>query len=348
MSVLRADPFSRAGGAAHGFRRRKQGGGVTLFVLMFASLALIVLSRLNHSWVHGMRGELVEAMLPVLETVSVPAIRLQQIRRKIGGYVKVLNELDRLEEQNERLRHWETRAQDLEREIAKYRVLLRARDTRTFRFVSGRVVADGRGPFARSIILNIGANQNIRDGYPVVNGDGLVGRTLNTGATAARVLLLTDLNSRVPVVFGKTSVRGILTGNNNPRPEITFTPQTAAPVVGDDVRTSGHGGLFPSGLRVGRVEAIKPKIIVALHADTDSIDFVSVLLVDQPRVTDVAQPEMSSNRPDVQTSTLAPPYRRGTGNRKSAGRVMALPTRPRNLIRNDAMRRKTVKARRKP
>lgn len=329
MSVLRSDPYSRAS-RTWGRRARGVTGGVTLFALMFTSLALMVMSRLNHTWVHSMRGELVEAMLPTLETVSVPAIRLQQFRRKVGAYVKVLSEIDRLEQQNEQLHRWESRARELEREIARYRELLNAKDTRTFAFVTGRVVADGRGPFARSVILNIGRTEKIRDGYPVVNGKGLVGRTLNAGATASRVLLLTDPNSRVPVVFGKSETRGVLTGDTTSTPPVKFTPQNARPAIGDVVRTSGHGGMFPPGLSIGTVSEVQPVIRVKLHADTDRIDFVSVLLFGRPETDDIADATSNAWRA------------RRVANQSDTHDQMILPTRPTRILKKDAAQRSIV------
>lgn len=309
---------------------------MTLFALMFVSLALIVMSRLNHAWVQDARGELIEAMLPTLETVSVPAIRFQQLRQKFGAYMKVISEIDRLEEQNEQLRRWEGRARELEREIEKYRALLNAKDARTFAFVTGRVVADGRGPFSRSVILNIGRNEQVRDGYPVVNGDGLVGRTLNAGPKASRVLLLTDPNSRVPVVFGAGATRGVLVGNNTPTATLSFVPQGTTPVIGDDVRTSGHGGLFPPGLSIGKISALEPSIRVAPHANMDRIDFVSVLLFDRPELKNVGD------------LTAEGRLRRRTRlSQKRGGReaLMILPTRPTRILRKDAGQRRSAKKR---
>lgn len=334
MSVLRADPYSRAA-RTWGVRTRGVTGGVTLFALMFTSLALMAMSRLNHSWVHDMRGELVEVMLPTLEIVSVPAIRLQQMRRKVGAYVKVLSEIDRLEQQNEQLHRWEARARELEREIARYRELLNAKDTRTFAFVTGRVVADGRGPFSRSVILNIGNNERIRDGYPVVNGNGLVGRTLNAGATASRVLLLTDPNSRVPVVFGAGETRGVLTGDTTPTPPIKFTPQNVRPAIGDEVRTSGHGGLFPPGLSIGTIAQTNPALRVKLYADTDRIDFVSVLLFGQPTVGNFVDASTQNRR--VRSKAI----------RTATKDLMILPTRPTGALRKDAAARRAVRNRRR-
>ena len=332
MSILRADPYSRATRTWRGHARGVT-GGVTLFALMFTSLSLIALSRLNHSWLQAMRSELVEAMLPTLETVSVPAVRLQQLRHKIGAYVKVLQEIDRLEQQNEELKRWEGRARELEREIARYRKLLNARDRRKFAFVTGRVVADGRGPFARSVILNVGRTEGIQDGYPVVNGDGLVGRTLNAGATAARVLLLTDPNSRVPVVFGANDTRGVMSGDATTTPMLKFMPQDARPAIGDEVRTSGHGGLFPPGLSVGRISQLQPAVRVSLHANTDRIDFVSVLLFGRPEVDDLQG--IAGNR-----------HRSGAANQRTATRdLMILPTRPRHVLRKQAAQRRAVKNR---
>ena len=143
--------------------------------------------------------------------------------------------------------------------------------------MTGRVIADAKGPFARSVLLNAGREQRLKAGYPVVSGDGLVGRILETGARASRVLLLTDLNSRIPVLIGERGMRGVLMGDNGAKPAIARLPEPAEIASGDEVVTSGVGGLFPRGLRIGSVVEENGSFRVLLHARLDELDHVSVL-----------------------------------------------------------------------
>ena len=112
------------------------------------------------------------------------------------------SEIDRLKAENEQLKQWEWRAKLLERNVAHLRSLLNAVDEPALHFVTGSVIADARGPFLRSALINLGRDDGVRIGYAVINGDGLIGRTVDAGASVARVLLLNDLNSRIPVLVG--------------------------------------------------------------------------------------------------------------------------------------------------
>ena len=100
-----------------------------------------------------------------------------------------------------------------------------------------------------SLILNAGAREGVRKGSPVVTGDGLVGRIAGVGYRSARVLLITDLNSRIPVLVEPTGMRAILAGDNSDRPRLIRLPPGATVSPGERVSTSGRAGAFPAGCR---------------------------------------------------------------------------------------------------
>jgi len=174
-------------------------------------------------------------------------------------------------------------AKGLERRLTQMRQLLNAVDEPALGFATGRVIADARGPFARSMLLNIGAAQGIKAGYAVINEDGLVGRIVNVGEKTARLILLSDLNSRVPVQVGPAAARAVLVGDNSGTMSLQFLPPDVAVYPGDEVYTSGHGGLFPRGLRVGVVtqDDVNGLRVVA-HAKLDKLEYVSVLFFESP------------------------------------------------------------------
>jgi rod shape-determining protein MreC len=122
----------------------------------------------------------------------------------------------------------------------------------------------------------------VKTGYPVINADGLVGRIVDIGPTTARVLLASDLNSRIPVVVGPNGVRAILAGDNGPSPRLIYLPDGAKIAIGDDVATSGTGGLFPAGLRIGAVTGDLADPRVAVRANLDKLEYLSVLFFDDP------------------------------------------------------------------
>jgi rod shape-determining protein MreC len=224
----------------------------------------------------------------------------------------MLGEIDRLKTENEQLKQWEWRAKLLERNVAHLRSLLNAVDEPALHFVTGSVIADARGPFLRSALINLGRDNGVRIGYAVINGDGLVGRTVDAGASVARVLLLNDLNSRIPVLVGAAGVRALASGDNSAELKLDFLPDGASLYPGDEVYTSGSDGVLPRGLRVGVVTGLPGAFRVRPHAELSSLDVVSVLFFDAPALVSTDPPAASVERSlsavpeDVQAPAPAP------------------------------------------
>jgi rod shape-determining protein MreC len=168
------------------------------FTLYFLCAVLLVLSRIGHGLLVNVRDDFVDLSAPLLEAASMPAILGRHALERARSYAGAFAEIDRLKAENEELKQWEWRAKSLENKVEHLRLLLNAVDEPALHYVTGSVIADARGPFLRSALINLGRDNGVRIGYAVINGDGLVGRTVDTGASVARVLLLNDLNSVLP------------------------------------------------------------------------------------------------------------------------------------------------------
>lgn len=251
-------------------------------ILIAVSMGLLLLSRLNHSALANARWRLAETLSPVLEAAMVPLQPVRTIGRQIAAQVDMTSELERLKTENQKLSNWEWRARELERKLADLESLSRTVSAPVLDFVTSRVIADSSGAFVRSVMIDAGRGESVRTGFPVVNGDGLVGRVVETGAHTARVLLLTDLNSRIPVVIGNNNVRAIMAGDNGPEPRLIYQPQDSKISIGDEVATSGTGGLFPRGLRIGVVTGDAKAPRVKLRAALDGLEYVSILFFEDP------------------------------------------------------------------
>jgi rod shape-determining protein MreC len=280
VTVLPVDSFSRTPAGAP--RRRLT--GVSTFVLLLVSLALLVLSRIEHPLVHAIRRHVAEAATPVIAPLADSLGPVHEIGRRLSHVMSQSDEIERLRMENQALRGWETRARELERRHADLATLSRLVAENAAPLVSARVVADANGPFARSVIINAGRNSGLRDGYPAMSADGLVGRVLEAGSKVSRLLLLTDVNSRIPVLIGESSVRAILAGDNTSRPRITLMPADTKVAPGDLVVTSGLAGQFPRGLRIGVVVRDEMGLRVDMDARLDALEHVSILLHDVPTV----------------------------------------------------------------
>src|SRR5262249_27900302 len=162
----------------------------------------------------------------------------------------------RLAAENERLLNWQQMGLKLASENARLRELLKLTPEPPATFITARVIASSGGAYVRSLMVRAGSENGVARGQAAVTGDGLVGRVSEVGSRAARVILVTDLNSRVPVVVEGTQQRALLTGDNSERPCLRYFDAGTQIKIGDRVITSGQGGVFPPGLPVGIVASL--------------------------------------------------------------------------------------------
>ena len=162
---------------------------------------------------------------------------------------------------------------------ARFRALLGVNTDPPLPRVFARTVLDARGPFANTRIADAGAARGVIEGNPVMSENGLVGRVTGVAARVSRIMLLTDVESRTPVLIGRTNGRAILSGDGGPNPKLAYL-RTHDPIkAGDRVLTSGDGGVLPRGLPVGvAIKALDGGWRVALDSDAAPIDFVQILL----------------------------------------------------------------------
>ena len=145
------------------------------------------------------------------------------------------------------------------------------------------------------MLVGGGAHDGLAKGQAAMVGDGLIGRITEIGGWSARVLLITDLNSKIPVILEGTRSHAILSGDNSPRPYLKYLPKAAQVNVGDRVVTAGHDGVFPAGLAVGRVSSFENgEIRIQPIADMDRLEYVEI--VDRVAATALT-PEAAPIRP---------------------------------------------------
>lgn len=262
------------------------------FVLLVGSaFALMLLGRLDNAVVERIRLGVVDAFAPIIDVVSRPVSAANDLADEVRELVSLRTELARVREENERLLQWQTVARRLEAENAAFRSLLSAKSETSSFLIAARVVADAGGPFVRTVLLNAGRRDGVRKGQAVVNSEGMVGRIAEVGERSARVLLLSDLNSRVPVVNERSGQRGVLAGDNTEWPQLVFLPNQAQVQPGDPIVTSGHGGVLPPGLPIGIVASTNDGVVrVQPLVEWSRLEFVRVVRYDLPRLDSEADP----------------------------------------------------------
>ena len=248
--------------------------GIVVFVLF----AVFVLWRIDSPRVERVRAQVVDAVVPNMEWALVPVTKAAELIEGFQSYTRLAEQNQELRRELQRMKAWKEAAVQLEEENARLLDLNNVRLDARLSFVTGRVLTDSGSPFRQSVLLNVGARDGLVDGWAAMDGLGLVGRISGVGDQTARVILLTDSSSRIPVTIQPSGQKGLLSGDNTARPPLEFLDERDAVRPGDRVVSSGDGGVFPAGLLVGAVVAgADGRLRVQLAADYSRLEFLRVL-----------------------------------------------------------------------
>ncbi|WP_053005504.1 rod shape-determining protein MreC [Kiloniella spongiae] len=249
--------------------------GSAYAVLIVVAIALIILAKTGNVGVERVRTAVVDGVSPLMEIANRPVVMISDTIETAQNYVALKSENEELRRQNENLRRWQIAAAKLQGENASLRGMLNLEPTRAPNITTAMVVADQGGSFVRSVVVNSGSLDGITKGQAAMTGLGLAGRVAEVGRHSARVILLTDLSSRIPVFVGSSRSRAILAGDNSPSPSLLYLDEGADVKVGDAIYTSGQGGGFVSGLPIGVVHSLTDvSIKVRPYADWGHLEFL--------------------------------------------------------------------------
>jgi rod shape-determining protein MreC len=257
-------------------------------IMLLCLMGLFILWRIDSPRVERLRANLVDRVVPSFEWALVPVTKTVDMIENFESYQRLYEQNQELRNELRQMQAWKEAALQLEQKNAKLLDLNKVRIDPRYTYVTGVVMADSGSPFRQSVLLNVGARDGIRDGWATMDGIGLVGRISGVGQNTARVILLTDSNSRLPVTIQPSGQRAILSGDNTIRPSLDFieTPELVRP--GDRVVSSGDGGVFPPGLLIGQVaKGPDRRLRVILAADYERLDYLRVLRThESERITD--------------------------------------------------------------
>jgi rod shape-determining protein MreC len=251
---------------------------MSLTLLVVISAVMIIVGKTDQVAFQYLRNSTMDAAAPALDMLSRPAAAFDAAADRARGFITVYRDNVRLAEENERLLGWQQVALRLSAENAELRDLAKLVPESAISFVTARVIADSGGAYARSVMVNAGRDNGVARGQAAMTGEGLVGRVAEVGSRAARILLITDLNSRVPVVVDGTGQRAILAGDNSARPSLRYVDAGGTIRIGDRIVTSGQGGVFPPGLPVGVVANVDSEgASVEPYAALSRVDYLRLV-----------------------------------------------------------------------
>lgn len=256
------------------------------FLVFFGIFSVVFIPRASTL---GFRQSVLSYLLPVYDIVIYSQQNFSEIR-------VLVQSKQELEAKNSRLSAANSALEGIVGTLEMYRLLneryadlLSLQLSPSMRMIAGRVVADLRSPFVHTLLVNTGYDHGVISGQAALGSKGIVGRVIAVGKNSSRILLLTDLNSHLPVVVGAERARAIMSGDNSARPVLEFFAHDQSFKNGDRVMTSGNLRNVPIGIRVGGVvidDVGAPR--VELQQNLDWVDFVRIVISDETMPPDNA------------------------------------------------------------
>ena len=256
-------------------------GWTRVFIIVFLALSVFLLAVARSDLQDGKKGRTLgqEAVAPIAAIASVPIQSVEGFFKGLSDRASVYEDNKDLKAELAILRERQSRYENLAMKVARYETILGV-DTNTdipLRKIATRAIGENDGPFVRSLLINVGKNDDVALGNPVMSSDGMVGHVINIGSKSSRVLMLSDLNSRIPVASARSGATAILAGDNSMRPKLSFISERLEWKIGDQVITSGDDGSLPRGLRIGDVIRVgEDELRVQLASLENPIDWLWV------------------------------------------------------------------------
>ncbi len=247
-------------------------------IVLLALMGTFLIWRIDSPRVERFRAAAIDQIVPSFDWAMAPITGIANLISDFQSYQQLAAQNQDLRRELQQMKAWKEAALQLEQENAKLLGLNNVQIDPQLTYVTGVVITDSGSPFRQSVLVNVGERDGIIDGWPTMDGIGLVGRIAGVGQDTSRVMLLTDTSSRIPVTIQPSGQKAILAGDNTLTPPLEFLEDTALIRPGDRVVSSGDGGVFPADLLVGQVALGNDRRLrVRLAADYQRLEFLRVL-----------------------------------------------------------------------
>tara|TARA_B100000029_G_C17473669_1_gene922901 strand:+ start:177 stop:1013 length:837 start_codon:yes stop_codon:yes gene_type:complete len=249
----------------------------SLIVLVALSIFLLFIEQIETKPLNYFRSIIKDGIYRGSLIVSSPFKGLGFLADQTKNHINLYSELKELREKNVELKNKINKEKFLIVENKKLKELIQEQyfDQST---VISRVMLDKKSPYLNSFVINSGTNKKIKNGMAVLNEGNFIGRIVDVNFFSSRVLLISDLNSKIPVIIEPNGYHAILSGNGKKKPRLEFLPENYEIEDGSVVYTSGMEGIFDPGLPIGETSNIEKKITVTPFSDLSQITFVNIVL----------------------------------------------------------------------
>ena len=253
----------------------------SLFALIVFSIILIYVETIEAKPLDYLRSFIKDTIYRGSVVVSFPSKGFKSVFSTVENHLNLYNKNIKLKEENAQLQEQIYDPGFLIFENKQLRQLLDEQVTSSTNFVSARVILDKQSPYLNSFIINSGSNKEIKNSMAALDGKNFIGRIVDVNFFSSRVLLVTDLNSKIAVLVEPSGHHAILSGHGTNEPTLEYLPENHKVQSGNKVYTSGKEGIFSPGIPIGEVRVGTEKIFVSLFSDISQIMFVNINLGDK-------------------------------------------------------------------
>ena len=253
----------------------------SLLLLIIISVFLLIIEKIETKPLNYFRSIVKDAIYRGSIIVASPYDGLKKFKDETEQHINLYKNYSLLKEENNKLKEEISESDYLLLENTQLRKLINEQVESTQNLVSSRVMLDKKSPYLNSFIINSGTNKGIKNGMAVLDGKNFIGRIVDVNFFSSRVLLVSDLNSRIPVIIEPSGHHAILTGKGNNEPTLEYLPENFIIKDDDKVYTSGKEGIFKPGIPIGEAKIYKDKINVLLFSNLDQVTFININLYEK-------------------------------------------------------------------
>ena len=259
------------------FLKKKDKQKFSLLTLIFLSIFVIILSNFNFKIIKIIKMGINEVVYRSSFFISIPENKIKSINAQINEHMKVYNNYKIIESELDDLKQKKLSINFLKLENDKLRKLIN--ESINSDEILAKVLIDKESPFLKSIVVNKGTKDKIKIGMAVTDRAYLVGKVIEVNYTNSRVLLLSDLNSKIPALLEPIGMQAVISGTGKNYGEIQYTKEeyeNEIKIKEIIVYTSGLGGLFKTGLPIGTISADNIKK-VNFFSDFKQLEYVKIV-----------------------------------------------------------------------
>ena len=272
----------------------------SLLTLLFISMLTILLSSLDFRAIRYLKIAINELVYRSAFVVSIPENFIKNTFIEITDYTTFFNDYKNNKKELSVLKSSNVSSKIIQFENKELKELINDYVSSSNKILA-KIIVDQDSPFLKSIIINKGSKDNIKIGTNIYDQAYLVGRVIEVNYKTARVLLLSDLNSNVPVSIAPQNIQAIITGSGDNHGEIKYIKDGLEDEFNEKsiVYTSGTGAIFKSGIPIGKIqlkenEAVN-KFNVEFYSDFSQLKYVFAEVITKSEIEDNKIEEVQNN-----------------------------------------------------